>query len=670
MPVKIIKTACPRNCYSTCSMLAYVKNGKLIKVEGNPENKATKGTLCLKGLSYVQRVYSPDRLKYPIKRTGKRGEGKWKRISWDEAFDTIVNKLKYIKKHYGEEAVLFYYASGTKGILNQFSTAFWRMYGGYTGTYGDLCWPAGLEAVRLTFGEVKHSVPWDILNSKLIIMWGKNPAETNIHQMSFIMDARKKDTKIIVIDPIKTTTALKADIYIPIKPGTDSALANAIARFLINNELYDKDFVNKYVLGFEKYRDMVSEYSPEFVEKITDIPAKKIIELALTYGKIKPASITFGYGPQRYTNAGQSVRAVACLQALTGNIGIPGGDFYYANLQTDKIPRIELPEKSQKERISIPVAELGEGILTADNPPVKMMWIERGNPVTSNPDVNKIIKAFKTIDFIVVVDQFITDTASYSDIILPAKTMFEQTDLIGAYWHSYLQLKKKAIEPYFESKPETEIYRELAKRLNLNYKFFPENTEEFLKNFVEKIPGITWDMLEKGPVLAPWTQEVAWSDFKFPTPSGKIEFYSEQAQNLWKINPLPVYHPSAVHKNSLTKYPLHLITTHSKNKIHSQFNNLEFISEINPSPEVEIHIDDAIERNISDGDPVRIFNERGELKIIARLTYRIKKGVVNIHEGWWINEGGTVDFLSADRITDIGFGAAFHDCMVQVEKIQ
>jgi len=654
-------------------MLAYVENGRLIKVTGNSENRATKGTLCLKGLSYVQRIYSPNRVTYPLKRKGIRGKGEWEKISWDEAFDIIVHKLKHIKTKYGEEAVLFYYASGTKGILNQFAIAFWRMFGGYTGTYGDLCWPAGLEAVRLTYGENKHSVPWDIVNSKLIILWGKNPAETNIHQMSLIMDAREKGAQIIVIDPVKTATALKADIYIPIKPGTDSALANSIAKYLIENELYDKNFVENYVYGFEEYRNMVKDYPPEKSEKITHIPQKVINQLAQVYGSTKPASISYGYGPQRYTNAGQSVRAVACLQALTGNLGIPGGDFYYANLQTDKIPEIELPEETNKTRISIPIARLGEGILSTKEPPIKMMWVERGNPVTSNPNANKTIKALQTLDFIVVVDQFVTDTALYADLILPAKTMFEQTDIIGAYWHSYLQLKNKAIEPCNEVKPETEIYRELAKRLELDFSYFPENVEDFLKEYSKKIPGISWEMLEKGPVLVPWNQEIAWSDFKFPTPSGKVEFSSEQAQKLWGIDPLPIFHFSEEQSESkpelARKYPLNLMTTHSKDKIHSQFNNLEYISEINPSPYVEINVEDAKERNIKDRDKVKVFNDRGKLTLEARTTFRIKQGVVNIHEGWWISEGGTVDFLSADRITDIGYGAAYHDCLVQVEKL-
>jgi len=674
MTIQTIKTACRRNCYSTCSMLAYVENGKLIKVTGNPENKATRGTLCLKGLSYVQRVYSPHRIVHPLRRKGPRGNGKWEKISWDEALNSIASKLKRIKKEFGEQAVLFYFASGTKGILNQFSTAFWRMYGGYTGTYGDLCWPAGLEAVRLTFGENKHSAPWDILNSKLILLWGKNPADTNIHQMSFIMDAQEKGTTVIVIDPVKTSTALKSDIHIPINPGTDAALANAVARHLIEHELYDKTFIENYVYGFDEYRSMVMDYTYEKAEKITGVPAQTIIDLAELYGKTKPASISYGYGPQRYTNAGQSVRAVACLQALTGNLGKSGGDFYYANLQTDKIPPIDMPKEPDNVRISIPIAQLGEGIVTTDNPPVKMLWVERGNPVTSNPNTHKTIKALNTLDFIVVVDQFHTDTARYADIILPAKTMFEQTDIIGAYWHSYLQLKSKAIEPPGECKPETEIYRELAKRIDLDSSFFPENEEEFLKKYLKKIPEITWEMLEKGPVSVPWSQEIAWSDYVFPTPSGKIEFYSEQAQKLWNINPLPVYHVSAEQRDSqpelARKYPLNLMTAHSKDKIHSQFNNLDYISEINPEPKAEINIYDALDRNIEEGDFVRVFNDRGELTLKAHVTHRIKRGVLNIQEGWWIHEGGTVDFLSADRLTDIGNGAAFHDCLVQVEKVQ
>lgn len=681
-----ILTSCPRNCYSTCSMKAVIDNGKLVSIEPFPGNRATPEGVCIKGLSYVERVISKDRLLYPLKRAGDNG--KFTEISWDEAIDTIAEKILHFKDRFGAQSILFYAGSGTKGLLNSVSMNFWRLLGGCTTTYGDLCWPAGLEAERLTFGENKHNAPWDIANSNLIIVWGKNPAETNIHQSVFIEQAAVNGAKVIVIDPRRTQSAEQACLLIQPRPGTDGALALAAANLIIKNGHTDQEFINNHVHGYSEFKEAISDFTPEKVSEITDLPVEQIHSLADYIGRIKPVSITAGFGMQRYTNSGQTMRAIISLLALTGNIGKPGAGYYFANLSSHIFDDIKDPVASfppdkpdGKIRVSISTALLGRQILEAKDPQIKMAWIERGNPVTQNPETPTVLKAIRSLDFRVVVEQFMTDTAREADIILPAKTMFEQTDVITAYWHDYIQIKQKAFDPPGRVKPETEIYYLLAKKLGIPDKEIKDNipepgdeaVESFLRKKLEEFPELSLEKLKESPILSPNHEEIAYSDYRFSTPSGKIELVSEEANKRWGADRIPLFREpvESTKQESLTNknYPLNFLTPNTKNRIHSQFNNLKMIRDVSSKPEILINPNDASSRNIKTGDKVRIFNDRGSLTIEAKLDYSIKAKSVSVTNGWWITEGGTVNFLSCARETDMGYGAAFHDNLVEVEKV-
>lgn len=679
-------TACPRNCYSTCTMKVQVENGRLRRIEAHPGNRATPEGPCLKGLSYVERVHSPDRILHPLKRIP--GSSKLERVSWEEALEIIVEKLRYFKSGYGPQSVLYYSASGTKGLLNGVATNFWRLFGGYTATYGDLCWPAGLEATRLTLGANKHNAPWDIANAKLIIQWGRNAAETNIHQMLYINQALESGGKLIVIDPRRTQTAERAELLIQPRPGSDGALALAAANLLIENDALDHAFIERHVLGFPEFKARAREFTPEKAARITDVPEKYIHRLAEYLGALKPATINAGYGMQRYTNSGQAMRVIIALLAITGNIGKPGAGWIFANLQSSIFDAVHdpiafyPPEKPDGvARVSISVSKLGQDMLAAANPPLKMIWVERGNPVTQNPETPTVLKALRGLEFRVVVEQFMTDTAREADLILPAKTMFEQSDVIGAYWHPYVQLKQKVLEPPGEVKPESEIYYLLAQRLGFSgaeiaAANIPAPTDEaveaFLRQKLAPFPELTLEKLREGPLIAPGHQEIAFSDLAFPTPSGKIELYSQEAAQRWGVDPLPDYFEpqESLRRESpqSQKYPLYFMTPNTKNRIHSQFNNLQMIRQVSPAPFIAIHPGDARLRNIADGERVRIFNDRGELRLPARLDFGLKPGCVAVTNGWWIAEGGAVNFLSYGRETDMGYGAAFHDNLVEVEK--
>jgi anaerobic selenocysteine-containing dehydrogenase len=675
-------TACPRNCYSTCSFKVFVDNGVVVNIEPLSENKATPEGICLKGLSYIERANSPERILYPHK---KNKNGSFSRITWDEALDTIAQKLNYFKKEFGPQSVLFYAASGMSGLLNDFSGTFWKeIYGGATRVYGNLCWPAGLEATRLTLGENKHNAPWDLENAKLIILWGKNSAESNIQEMIPLGKALDDGGKLIVIDPRRTESTQRAEILAQPLPATDGALALAIANVLIENDWIDHDFIEKYVLGYEQFKESVKSCTPKWASEISSVPEDFIRTMAWMIGNIKPMTLIPGYGMQRYSNGGQTTRCLLALSVLTGNIGKAGACWHYANLQSyvfdDLLEPLcyyppEIPDGIIRREVS--TARLGEDMLAQTNPPLKMIWVERGNPVTQNPDTNSVLRAFNALDFRVVVEQFFTDTALEADIVLPAKNMFEQTDIIGSYWNPYVQLRQKVVEPAGEVKPETEIYYLLAQRMGFSEEqldsiLLPPGEEaviNYLNERLKPFPSLTIERLKEGPVLAPNLQEIAFSDYIFRTPSGKIELNSNEAFDKWGANPLPTYEKGAEANSAFDdQYPLYLMSPNSKNRIHSQFSNLKIIRMISGEPTLQINPSNAFERQIVNGDLVRVFNGRGALIIKADVSYQVRVGCVVIPNGWWKSQGGAINALSKGRETDMGHGTAFHDNKVQVEK--
>lgn len=679
--MKAFNTACPRNCYSTCSFKVIVEQGRIEKIEAQPLNNSTPEGPCLKGLSYVERTNSKDRILYPLQKVNN----KFVKISWDKAFEIISDKLNFYKTHFGSNSVLFYAASGSSGLLNNVSSNFWKLYGGATTVYGNLCWPAGLEATRLTLGENKHNATWDLEKAKLIVLWGKNPAESNIHQMLPIEKAQQNGCKLVVIDPRRTPSSEGADLLIQPIPGTDAILALAIAKIIIQDKKYDIGFVEKNVLGFKRFTKSLDHIIIEVASIECGVPISFIEELAELFGSIKPMTLIAGYGMQRYTNGGQTTRALLALAVITGNIGKEGACWHYANLQSYVFDTLKEPENyypsSEKDkpfRRTIPTALLGEKMMETKNPELKMAWVERGNPITQNPDSNQTIKAFRNLDFVVVVDQFMTDTAREADMILPAKSMFEQSDIIGSYWNPYVQLKQKVIDPPAEVKPETEIYYHLAKKLNFSpddiQKNIPEPNdnaiEQWLSTYLDKYDELSLEKLKMGPVLAPGLEEIAFADLDFKTQSGKIELYSESAASTWKVNPLPTYEPLIEGQRSKNiPFPLSLMSPNTKNRIHSQFGNLKCIKTLDPHPVVTMSPIDAAKRDIKNNEKVRVFNHRGEIFIAVKLDYSLRPGNVVIVNGYWNSEGGSPNLLSKGRETDMGHGTAFHDSMVEIEKI-
>ncbi|MEO8011899.1 MAG: molybdopterin-dependent oxidoreductase, partial [Dokdonella sp.] len=530
-----------------------------------------------------------------------------------------------------------------------------------------------------------HNAPWDVANAKVIVLWGKNAAETNIHQMVFVDRALDAGATLVVIDPRRTQSSERASLLIQPRPGTDGALALAVAHLLIYSGNIDAPFIAKHVHGFDAFAQSVAEWTPERAAGITDVPAEYIRRLADLFA-ISPSTICAGFGLQRFVNGGQTMRAMIALLAITGNIGKPGAGWIYANLQSHIFDEVHDPVASFPPeapdgvvRVSISTAKLGPGMLSQRNPALRMAWVERGNPIPQNPQTALVVEAFRALEFRVVVDQFLTDTAREADIVLPAKTMFEQSDVIGAYWHAYLQLKQKVVEPPGEVKTESEIYRLLAARLGMpeanDPAVFPVadvEVDAYLDRLLEPFPSITRERLREAPLLAPGHEDIAFSDLRFPTPSGRIELSSAEAVARWHVAALPDYTEpvESLRRDEpvLAPYPLHLLTPNTKNRIHSQFGNLRTIRQFDPRPFVSIGPADAQARQVADGAMVRVFNSRGTLTLEARVDHGLKAGCVCITNGWWITDGAAVNMLSAARETDMGYGAAFHENSVQVER--
>lgn len=660
-------------------MLVTVEGNRLVKIEGVPENLATPEGPCIKGLAYVERAHSPLRITTPLRR---RPDGSFERIAFDDAIALVAERFAKARAEHGPQSVLYYSASGTKGLLNSVGMAFWRLFGGCTTTYGDLCWPAGLEATRLTLGDNSHNAPWDLENAKLVVLWGKNAAETNIHQMLHVDRALERGAKLVVVDPRRTETAERADLLVQLRPGTDGALALAIGHILVRDAKVDRAFVAAHVKGFDEYAAMVAAHTPDKVAEITEVPATTIEELARLVGTTKPVMISPGFGMQRFTNSGQAMRAMLALLAITGNIGKPGAGWMYANLQTAVFSHVKDPidfyppdEPDGVVRVSISTARLGRDMMEQRDPPLRVAWVERGNPIPQNPETNLVLEAFRALDFRVVVEEFMTDTAREADVVFPAKNLFEQTDVIGAYWHPYLQIRQKVLTPPTEVRPETEIYRALGRKLGIDEArltaTIPGPSDEAIEAWLTaKLDpfGITLEQLRQGPVLSPQFEEVAFASMQFPTPSGKIEIASEEAKTRWGLDELPTYHEPEETPDRTGRYPLHILTPNTKNRIHSQFGMLETIRRMAPMPHMAMHPKDARDRGLAEGDRARVFNDRGELTLPVKLDWGLKPGCVSITNGFWIAEGAAVNVLSKGRETDMGYGAAFHDNAVQVAR--
>jgi anaerobic selenocysteine-containing dehydrogenase len=664
---RTVRTVCPRNCYCTCGMIVTLEGDRITRIEGDPENPATGGHLCLKGISYARRLSSEHRLLHPLRR--KKKGGGFERVSWDEALSDIAERLDHLRRDPGPASVLYHEGSGSHGALGQLSMAFWRQFGGCSLTYGDLCWPAGLEATRLTYGANLHNHPKLTLESRFILLWGHNPAETNVHQMRLIQEAQDRGAALAVIDPRATDSSDAADIHLRPRPGTDAALALGVARVIVDAGLEDRAFLSEHAFGWGAYLERLRDYPLDRVSSITGVPGRDIENAAVAYARTRPALLIAGFGLQRHHHAGQTMRAVALLPALTGNVGVAGGGWQYANLASHCLMEPPLPPEPSSMRRAFAVSRLWLGLDQAADPRIRAIWIERGNPASQNPRSRKVKDALKRLDLVVVVDQFLTDTTEAAHYVLPAKTMFEEEDLVTAYWHPYLQLRAKAFDPPGEVKTETEIWRLMCERFGFDTRYFPKEPRDLLRQMLpDSRPGAL-EALTKGP-LDMSDGDVAFAHLRFPTPSGKVEFQSDEAARLWGVDPLPGYIPLVEgHESPAARhFPLQLLTCKTRDRIHSQFGNLDWVRDVERPHVLDIHPLDALARGLSDGDIALVFNDRGQIHVPVRLDDGIRQGVVHVLEGRCHDGDPDVNRLTDAGVTDMNHGATFYECLVEVRR--
>jgi len=664
-----IRTVCPRNCYCTCGMLVTVEEGRIVGIEGDPLNPATQGTVCLKGLSYAERVTHPDRLTSPLRR---RGSGGFEEVSWEEAMGEIARGLRTLREESGPLSVLHHEGSGSHGALSGLAEAFWSPFGGRTRAHGDLCWPAGLEASRLTYGDNRHNHTVHTRESRFILLWGHNPAETNVHQWRLILEAQEEGARVVVVDPRSTDTSDAADLHLQPRPGTDGALALGLAQVIVSEGLQDSAFLARYATGLEPYLERVAQFPVERTADITGLTEEEILNLARSYATSPPALVMAGFGLQRHRYAGQAMRAVSLLPALTGNVGKAGGGWQYANLASHCLrPPPNLPPPPEEEGRSFPTSRLGRSLQELSDPPIRAAWFEKANPVSQHPGTSEVIRGLAGLELVVVVDQFFTDTARLAHWVLPAKTMFEEEDLVTAYWHPYVQLRQKVLDPPDGVRTETEIWRDLCTRFGFSTEAFDMGSRERLRAMLPEGEGEALEVLEEKPVDFSSQGAVAWADGCFPTPSGKVEFSSQEAARLWGVDPIPDYQPlpGARGSGDAMVPPLHLLTCKTRERIHSQFGNLEWIKGEERPRVLDIHPDDAGARGLAEGDMARIWNEGGSTESPVRLNPGIRRGVVHVLEGRCVPEDPWMNLVTPDGVTDMGFGATFYECRVEVEPL-
>lgn len=682
----IVRAACPHDCPDTCAMLVTVEGGRAVKVSGDPAHPFTRGFLCTKVANYEQRTHSPDRVRTCLRRTGAKGEGRFEAISWDEALNHVAARFKALAESFeGAETILPYSYCGTMGLVQSQSMDrrfFHRL--GASQLDRTICASAGTAGYRATVGASIGTDPERFSHARLILLWGTNTISSNVHLWPQILEARSAGARLIAIDPRRTRTADQCDEHIAPLPGTDAALALGLMHVIFAEGLEDRDYLERYTTGAEALRSRAREYSPERVAEICGLEAETITRLARLYATTKPSVIRINYGLQRHAGGGMAVRTVSCLPAITGAWRDPAGGVLLSTSGTFPLnyAALERPDLMPSSRPrTLNMSELGNLLTKRDDPPVRALYVYNSNPAAVAPDQRRVLEGLCRDDlFTVVHEQFMTDTTDYADIVLPATTQLEHFDLHKAYGHFYLVVNERAIEPLFESRSNSDVFRELAARMGFEDECFRDTDEEIARQAISTdhaaLHGITleglrergWMRLNLPKTFAPFAEG------NFPTASGKCELFSAalEAQGLPAVPEFIPPNESAQNAPAVARrYPLALISPAAHAFLNSSFANLPRQLRQELRPFVEIHPTDAAARGIHDGDAVRAFNERGSCELHAVVTARARPGVVVSPSVWWnkLSPGrANINQLTSQALTDMGGGATFYDALVEIEK--
>jgi anaerobic selenocysteine-containing dehydrogenase len=699
--VKTFHGGCPHDCPDTCSMEYHVQDGKLLKVTGNKEHPMTRGGLCVKLKDYEKRHYHPDRLLYPMKRIGAKGSKQFERITWNEALDTIASKWKAIIAEDGPQAIMPNSYLGNQGLvhgLNGGDAFFNRM--GATVTERTFCGEGSCTAWLLTVGPTAGVDPESFAHSKYIVIWACNSVSTNLHHWHIIHEAQKKGVKVVVVDSYASKTAKEADWHIAPKPGTDGALAMAMMHVIIEEGLQDQDYIDNYTHGYKELAERAKTRTPEWAEKITGVAADDIRKFAREYATTAPAAIRLGVALERNYGGSQAIRAVSCLPALIGAWRHVGGGalqfpVWEHPYKFDVICRPDLiPEGTQVvNNLQFGRALLGELNLKT---PIKSVMVWNTNPLTQAPETDKIAKGLEREDlFTIVADHFMTDTAAYADIVLPAAMGAEMEDMVLSWGHLYLTYNEKCIEPPGEALPNQEIFRRLAKLMGYEEDNFKWSDAECLEHYVDwnapTCEGIGLDYLREHGFarlkdFGDKDVRARHAEGNFPTPTGKCHFLVEGAKNFVAgpfrqmyegfqpgedLDPLPDYLESrespATNPELAAKYPLSIISPKSHAFLNSCYANMDGQQKAQGEQFVMLNTADANARQVKEGDTVKVFNDRGAFEGKAIITEDVNAGIVVASLGYWrqLNKG-TVNSISLAEFGDMGHSASFSDNLVEV----
>lgn len=679
-----VRGVCPHDCPDTCAWVVTVDqgSGRAVAMRGDPDHPVTRGVLCAKVDRYLERTYHPQRLTRPLRRTGPKGSGAFRPISWDEALDEIARRLEEIIRTEGGEAILPYSYAGTMGLVQSQSMdrRFFNRLGA-SHLLRTICSEAGFRGLLYTLGTARGIAPEDFARARYIILWGANLLTSNLHLWPFVREAQRQGAKIVVIDPVRTKTARQADWWIPIRPGTDAALALALMHVIFAEGLEDRDYLERYCVGVEPLRARVRDWPPERAAEITDIAPEEIRRLAREYASTRPAAIRLSYGMQRHGGGGMATRAIACLPAVTGAWRDVGGGLLLSTSGAFPLnyEALERPDLRPYEPRSINMIELGRALTEVNDPPVRALIVYNSNPAAVAPDQAAVRRGLAREDlFTVVLEHFQTDTADYADIVLPATTQLEHWDLLKPYGHYYLALNRPAIAPIGESKPNSEIFRLLAQRMGFTEPCFQDDDLTLIRQALDspapELKGITLErLLQEGHVRLNLPEPYApFAAGGFPTPSGKCELYSQQLADLG-YDPLPTYTPPHWAEQTTTDDELLLVSPPAHYFLNSTFVNVDRLREREGEPTLFIHPDDAMSRGIEDGMWVEVFNARGAFQARARVRAEVRPGVCASPSVWWPKlspDRRNVNFVTSQAVADMGGGATFHDCVVRLRPIE
>ncbi|MFD1737967.1 molybdopterin-dependent oxidoreductase [Bacillus salitolerans] len=670
------RSVCPLDCPDTCGLTVAIDDNTITSVTGDKAHPITNGVICHKARKFPERVHHPARLKYPLKRIGAKGDHSFERISWDEAYNLIVEKFTSIIDLHGAESILPYSFYGNMGLLN--SDGMDRRYFHRLGASHldrTICNSAASAGYKYTMGFPVGIDPEETVHAKLIIVWGCNLFSTNMHQVLYFNQARKNGAKIVVIDVHQNRTAKWADWFIQLKPGTDTALALGMMNVLISHNLVNYDFVNQFTTGFDELQKESERYTPEYVSAITGVSEEDIMKLAKLYGNTTPSFIRIGNGLQHHENGGMMIRTITCLPALTGQWGIRGGgalkgngSFYQYNME--KLQRPDLRPSPNVRTVNM--NQIGDALIHED-PPIFGLFVYNSNPAQVAPDQTKVRKGLVRDDlFTVVHDLFLTDTCKYADLVLPATSHFENLDLYKSYWHLYLQLNEPIMQPYFESKSNFTLFKELAHRMGFTGPEFQITEEEMLREALDHknspfLSGITYERLQKEKIIKLSIPEASTFPHTIPTPSGKIELYSERMK-LHGLPPVPTYIPI----QESDKFKLQFISGPNHQFINSTFSNLDELKKMEGKPLLYLHPNEASQRELLDGETVTVYNDLGSIAMTLKITEEILPGMALTQGLWWDDPEhsiSSVNFLTSQRLSDMGGGATFFSAWVEVRKM-